>query len=92
MCERCLTPTAWRHFQRLGEARVAKNQLHRVVHFLEQQAEEKLGLARAVLTHHCNHQSVIPYYPEWWRGETPKQLLLQGLSGHPQPPGDPSDL
>ncbi len=39
---------------------------------LKQQGEGRLGLARAVLTHHCNHcnhPNVIPHYPEWWSGE-----------------------
>jgi hypothetical protein len=66
-CERCLTPTAWRHLQRLGEAKEAKNQLHRIVRFLEQQFEVRIGLAKTVLDHHCNHPNVIPHYSEWWR-------------------------
>ncbi len=33
------------------------------------QVEEKLGLARAIFSHHCNHLNVIPYYSEWWRRE-----------------------
>ncbi len=43
--------------------------LNLVIEFLTQQAEEKLGLARAVFRHHCNHSNVIPYYSEWWRRE-----------------------
>ncbi len=65
VCEGCE-----RHFLRHREVCEARNHLNLVIEFLKQQAEGKLGLARAVLTHHCNHPNVIPYYPEWWRGET----------------------
>ncbi len=68
-CEKCLTPSAWEHFRRVEEARKAKNHLHRLVHFLQQQAEDKLKLTVEVLTHHCNHPNVIPHYPNWWSGE-----------------------
>jgi hypothetical protein len=64
-----LTPSAWEHFWRIGEAQEAKNQLHQVVRFLERQAEEKLGLTRELYTHHCNLPNVIPHYPNWWSGE-----------------------
>ena len=43
-CERCLTPSAWEHFERVKEAHEAKNQVHRVTRFLGQQAEEKVKL------------------------------------------------
>ncbi len=92
-CERCLTPSAWEHFRRIGEAQEAKNQLHLVVRFLERQAEEKLGLTRELYTHHCNHPKLDPPLSQLveWR-ENPRQLLLQSLLGKPQPTGAPSDL
>ncbi len=68
-CERCLTPTAWRHFLKLGEACEAGIHLSEVIWFLTLQAEGRLGLARVVLTHHCNHPNMIPYYSQWWLGE-----------------------
>ena len=34
-CERCLTPTAWRHFLRLREAREANSHLTLVIRFLQ---------------------------------------------------------
>ena len=43
--------------------------LNLVLEYLKYQGEEKLGLARAVFLHHCNHPNVIPYYPLWGSGE-----------------------
>jgi hypothetical protein len=41
-CERCLTPTAWRHFLLLKEAHQARGKLNLVIEYLKQQEEEKL--------------------------------------------------
>ncbi len=77
-CEECLTPTACRHFLQIRDASQARNNLSLVINFLTWQAEEKLGLGRAVFSHHCNHLNVIPYYSsQWWRRER-----LQSANAH----------